>query len=182
MKIADYLVDLYYQSVGRNGNLLLNFPVNKEGLISKTDSINAVTFHQRIMQELSHNLLLGAKVEASDKRGRRFAATLTNDGDFDTYWATPDDVNTGSLTFTFNQPQSVTRLLLQEYIPLGQRVKSFNVEYQHEGNWQSLTLDEETTTIGYKRILRFPKVTTSAIRVNFTDARGPLCISEVAAY
>ncbi len=61
-------------------------------------------------------------------------------------------------------------------------MKSFNVEYQHEGNWQSLTLDEETTTIGYKRILRFPKVTTSAIRVNFTDARGPLCISEVAAY
>ena len=182
VKTADYLVDLYYQSVGRNGNLLLNFPVNKEGLISKTDSINAVTFHQRIMQELSHNLLLGAKVEASDKRGRRFAATLANDGDFDTYWATPDNVNTGSLTFTFNQPQSVTRLLLQEYIPLGQRVKSFNVEYQHEGNWQSLTLDEETTTIGYKRILRFPEVTTSAIRVNFTDARGPLCISEVAAY
>ena len=182
VKTPEQLVDIYYKSVGRNATFLLNFPVNKEGLISKTDSINAVTFHQRITQELGNNLLLNAKVEASDIRGKRFAATQANDGDFESYWATPDDANTGSLTFTFSQPQSVTRLLLQEYIPLGQRVKSFNVEYLHEGNWQPLALDEETTTIGYKRILRFPKVTTNALRINFTDARVPLCISEVAAY
>ena len=182
VKTADDLVELYYQSVGRNGNLLLNFPVNKEGLISKTDSINAVTFHQRIAQELGNNLLLNAKVEATDIRGKHFAATLTNDNDFDTYWATPDGISEGSLTFTFNQPQSLSRLMLQEYIPLGQRVKSFHVEYLQDGKWQALILNEETTTIGYKRILRFPSVTTTAIKVNFTDARGPLCISEVAAF
>ena len=182
VKTADELVDLYYQSVGHNGNLLLNFPVNKEGLISKTDSINAVTFHQRITQELSHNLLLGAKVEASDVRGKHFAATLVNDADYDTYWATPDGVNDGSLTFTFAQPQTLSRLMLQEYIPLGQRVKQFEVAYLQEGEWLPLTLEEETTTIGYKRILRFPAITTTAIKVNFLDARGPLCISEVAAY
>ena len=182
VKTADELVDLYYQSVGHNGNLLLNFPVNKEGLISKTDSINAVTFHQRITQELSHNLLLGAKVEASEVRGKRFAVSLVNDEDFDTYWATPDGVNDGSLTFTFTQPQTLSRLLLQEYIPLGQRVKQFKVEYLQEGTWLPLPLEEETTTIGYKRILRFPAITTTAIKVSFLDARGPLCISEVAAY
>ena len=182
VKTADELVDLYYQSVGHNGNLLLNFPVNKEGLISKTDSINAVTFHQRITQELSHNLLLGAKVEASDVRGKHFAATLVNDADYDTYWATPDGVNDGSLTFTLVQPQTLSRLMLQEYIPLGQRVKQFEVAYLQEGEWLPLTLEEETTTIGYKRILRFPAITTTAIKVSFLDARGPLCISEVAAY
>ena len=182
VKTADELVDLYYQSVGHNGNLLLNFPVNKEGLISKTDSINAVTFHQRITQELSHNLLLGAKVEASDVRGKHFAATLVNDADYDTYWATTDGVNDGSLTFTFAQPQTLSRLMLQEYIPLGQRVKQFEVTYLQEGEWLPLTLEEETTTIGYKRILRFPAITTTAIKVSFLDARGPLCISEVAAY
>ena len=182
VKTADVLVDLYYQSVGHNGNLLLNFPVNKEGLISKTDSINAVTFHQRITQELSHNLLLGATVEASEVRGKRFAASLVNDEDFDTYWATPDGVNDGSLTFTFAQPQTLSRLLLQEYIPLGQRVKQFELEYLQEGVWLPLAQEEETTTIGYKRILGFPAITTTAIKVNFLDARGPLCISEVAAY
>ena len=182
VKTPDDLVDIYYQSVGHNGNMLLNFPVNKEGLISKTDSINAVRFHQRITQELGHNLLLDAKVEASDVRGKRFDATLANDGDFDTYWATSDEVTIGSLTFTFNQPHPISRLMLQEYIPLGQRVKNFQVEYQNGSAWVPLPLDEETTTIGYKRILRFPEITTSAIRINFADARGPLCISEVAAF
>jgi len=65
---------------------------------------------------------------------------------------------------------------------LGQRVKQFKVEYLQEGTWLPLALEEETTTIGYKRILRFPAITTTAIKVSFLDARGPLCISEVAAY
>jgi alpha-L-fucosidase len=182
VKTADDLVELYYKSVGRGGNFLLNFPVNKEGLISKTDSLNAVTFHQRITQELSDNLLENAKVEASDVRGRTFAATKVNDADFETYWATPDEVTAGTLTFTFKEPQAVSKLLLQEYIPLGQRVKSFNVEILQDDKWLPVDVGEETTTIGYKRIVRFPQVTVDALRVNFLEARGPLCISEVGAY
>ena len=182
VKTSDDLVELYYKSVGRNGTLLLNFPVNKEGLISKTDSLNAVQFHQRVAQELSENLLEKAQIEASDVRGRAFAASLVNDADFESYWATSDDVCSGSLTFTFKEPQSLSKLLLQEYIPLGQRVKSFTVEFLQGDKWVPLEVGEETTTIGYKRILRFPTITTTAVRVHFLDARGPLCISEVGAY
>lgn len=182
VKTADDLTELYYKSVGRNGTLLLNFPVNKEGLISKTDSLNAVTFHQRIQQELSQNLLEGAKVEASEVRGRAFNASQVTDADFDSYWATSDGVSAASLTFTFKEPTALSKVLLQEYIPLGQRVKSFTVEVQKGGAWQSLEVGEETTTIGYKRILRFPEVSAEALRITFTDSRGPLCISEVGAY
>jgi len=182
VKSDEELMNIYYESVGHNGTMLLNFPVNKEGLISKTDSINAVTFHQRIMRELGSNLLLKADTEAFNERGNNFDASLANDDNYNTYWATPDGVCEGSLTFTLMEPQTIRRLVLQEYIPLGQRVKKFDVEYLLNGKWQPLKLDEETTTIGYKRILRFRAITTSALRVNFTDARGPLCISEVAAY
>jgi len=182
VKTVDDLTELYYKSVGHNGNLLLNFPVNKEGLISKTDSVNAVQFHQRILQELSDNLLQDARVEASDVRGRRFAATNATDGDFETYWATPDGVSAATLTFTFKEPTAVSKVLLQEYIPLGQRVSRFTVEVLQDGKWVPVDAGEETTTIGYKRILRFAAVQAEALRVHFLDARAELCISEVGAF
>jgi len=182
VKTADDLVELYYQSVGRNGNLLLNFPVNKEGLISKTDSLNAVSFHYRITQDLAENLAKEARVEATDVRGRNFAAKHVVDGEFDTYWATPDGVTTASLTLTFTEKQTLSKLLLQEYIPLGQRVSHFSVEYFDGEMWNPMDVGEETTTIGYKRILRFPAVSTKVVRINFLEARGPLCISEVGVY
>ncbi|MBO6059319.1 MAG: hypothetical protein J6P67_04150, partial [Bacteroidaceae bacterium] len=65
---------------------------------------------------------------------------------------------------------------LQEYIPLGQRVKAFTAEVLVDGKWQTLDSNEPTTTIGYKRILRFPSVEAAAIRISVTDARGPLCL------
>lgn len=72
--------------------------------------------------------------------------------------------------------------MLQEYIPLGQRVKAFSVYCLQGKNWVKLNQKEETTTIGYKRILRFDKVKTNGLRIVFDDARGVSCISNVAAY
>jgi alpha-L-fucosidase len=43
-------------------------------------------------------------------------------------------------------------------------------------------LNEETTTIGYKRLLRFETVETDKIRVTINDARACLTINNVEAY
>ena len=183
VKTPEYLTDLYYRSVGHNGTLLLNFPVDRNGLIHPNDSANAVAFHQRIEAELKDNLLArGATIKASDTRGKAFTTKALVDNDYDTYWATSDGVTAATLTFTLKRPQRVNRLSLQEYIPLGQRVKAFTVEYLDGKTWRPIDMGEETTTIGYKRLLRFPTVTTKALRVNITDARGPLCLNAVGAY
>ena len=182
VKTALDLVELYYQSVGRNANLLLNFPVNKDGLISKIDSVNAVEFHRRIGQDLANNLVSIARVEATQERGKGFEAKLVGDDDYHTYWATNDEQNSGTLTFTWSHPQQISKVMLQEYIPLGQRVKLFSLEYYHEGIWYPIEVAEETTTIGYKRIVRFESLRTTALRIHFLDARGPLCISTVGVF
>ena len=176
------LIDLYYRSVGHNANFLLNFPVALNGKISPTDSIRAVEWYQTIQNDLKDNLLKSSFVEASNVRGRKYSACKVTDDKWDTYWATEDGVTSGTLTFTLNAAQNINRLLIQEYIPLGQRVKAFNIEYEQGGNWYPLETSDSTTTVGYKRIVRFPTVNAEKIRINFTEARGPLCINNVEAY
>ena len=176
------LVDLYYRSVGHNANFLLNFPVALNGKISPTDSIRAVEWYQTIQNDLKDNLLQGSYVESSSDRGRGYTANKAVDDSWDSYWATEDGVTTGSLTFTLDQPSEVNRLLIQEYIPLGQRVRSFNIEIGYNGQWTAAQPVDSTTTVGYKRIVRFQTQKADKIRVNFTDARGPLCINNVEAF
>lgn len=177
------LVDLYYKSVGRNATLLLNVPVNIHGRISAADSTSLVQFHKIIEATFSSNLLDGATVKASDERGTSYNAKNVLKADYDNYWATADGVTSGTLTFSLPQAQTINRILLQEYIPLGQRIKRFTVEYLNNGTWTAVPCDEATTTIGFKRILRLTEnITTQGLRVVFNDARGPLCISNVGAY
>ncbi|MCR8884441.1 alpha-L-fucosidase [Phocaeicola plebeius] len=182
VKSPDQLVDLYYRSVGHNATLLLNFPVDRRGLIHPVDSANAVRFHEMIQQQLKTNLVAGMTPKVSNERGEDFVASALTDDNFDTYWATEDGVTTADIEFSFDTPTRMNRMMLQEYIPLGQRVKAFVVEYLDKDTWLPVKLNEETTTIGYKRLLRFETVETKGIRIRITDARGPLCLSNVGVY
>lgn len=182
VKSPDQLVDLYYRSVGHNATLLLNFPVDRRGLIHPVDSANAVRFHEMIQQQLKTNLVAGMTPKVSNERGGDFVASALTDDNFDTYWATEDGVTTADIEFLFDTPTRMNRMMLQEYIPLGQRVKAFVVEYLDKDTWLPVKLNEETTTIGYKRLLRFETVETKGIRIRITDARGPLCLSSVRVY
>lgn len=182
VKTLAKLVDIYYNSVGHNANLLLNFPVGLSGKIYPQDSLRAMEFYQTISNELKDNLLLNAKVYADDERGYKFSASKVNDGNPETFWATNDDYPFGSIAFKFEKPVMMNRVLLQEYIALGQRVKSFYLEGELDGKWFKIPTYDTTSTIGYKRIVRFNTVELDKLVIYFEDSRGPLCISNIEAY
>lgn len=182
VKTAEQLVELYYKNVGRNGKFLLNFPVDREGLIHPTDAANAEAAYKIIARQLSDDILAGAKVSGSATRGNKFGPAKVTDGDYDTYWAAPDGVISSQLVFELKDTKKVNTLLLQEYIPLGQRVRMFCIEYRDKGGWQSVPTEEVMTTIGYKRIVRFDTVVTDALRVSINDSRACPCINNIEAF
>ncbi|MCD7901485.1 MAG: alpha-L-fucosidase [Bacteroides sp.] len=182
VKTLEHLMEIYYTSVGRNANLLLNVPPDRRGRIHPTDSTRLMEFKEAREKAFKENLAKG-KVFASSVRGNSKTYSPDNlfDGNYDTYWATDDKVTTASLEVELTEPQLFNRLLLQEYIPLGQRIAEFNVEYQDQqtGNWLPLT---KATTIGYKRILCFPAVRTNKLRINITHSLACPVINNLEIY
>lgn len=184
VRSLSHLVDLYYRSVGHNANFLLNFPVALNGKIHPTDSARAIAWRKIIDAELKTNLLANAKVSADNYRGNssRYAPACVTDGNWDTYWATDDSITQGVITLDFPRKQAFNRLMIQEYIPLGQRVIAFSAEYFNNGKWYPLDTREKMTTVGYKRILRFKTAEAEKVRIRFEKSRGPLCINNVEAF
>lgn len=181
VKTLPQLMDLYYNSIGRNGTLLLNFPIMPNGLIHEKDEKAALEFAQEVKKVFALNLAKGAKVEASNVRANNsdFRAENVLDGDKNTYWATDDQLKSGSLIISFDKPTVFNRFLVQEYIKLGQRVKSFKVEAFINQEWKELANE---TTIGYKRILCFPTVEATKIRFTILDAKSNPLISNIEIY
>ena len=176
------LLELYYSSVGRNGNLLLNVPVNNEGLISDIDVKNLKEFRILLERQFKKNLLKRAKADTDDCRGKGFEAKKTVDGKYNSYWCPSDNATSPSLTLTMPKATDVNCLMLQEYIPLGQRVAAFKIEYMSGGQWLPVNTKEQTTTIGYKRIVRFDKVNTRQLRVTILRSRACPCINNIEAF
>ena len=181
VKSLNQLANIYYASVGRNANLLLNVPVDRRGLIHKNDSLRLMEFRELIDESFKANLALNKEVSASQVRGnsKLFAASNLTDGRPDSYWSTNDGVKKASLTIDLGKPTAINRVILQEYIKLGQRVSSFSLEIWKGNKFEEI---DRQTTIGYKRILAFPTVTTTRVRVNILDANAGPVISEFQLY
>lgn len=182
VKSVAQLTDIYYRSVGHNANLLLNFPINLDGKIPALDSLRATEWHEVIVNDFKDNILKNAVVRVDNERGRKFKAENVIDDDWNTYWATDDDYNFGTISFSFDKPVKMNRVVLQEYIALGQRVKDFYMEGELNGKWFKINPFDTLSTIGYKRIVRFNTVELDKLIIYFEESRGPLCINNIEAY
>jgi alpha-L-fucosidase len=181
VKTVPQLMETYYNSIGRNATLLLNFPIMPNGLIHENDEKAVLEFAATVKASFAENLVEKTKVSASNVRGnaKQFAAENVIDQDKDSYWATDNDTTKASLTLDFEKPVLFNRFLVQEYIRLGQRVKSFTVEAFIDGTWKELV---KGTTIGYKRILRFSGVEATKVRFNITGSKSSPVISTIGIY
>ena len=155
-------MELYYSSVGRNSNLLLNVPPDRRGLLHENDVKSLIAFRDLREKEFVMTLQKVKTYQLQQVRGKEYNAANVNDGNPDTYWATSDDVTSASVVIDLGTETEMNRIILQEYIKLGQRVQEFKVEALINGEWSQLI---DGTTIGHKVIRKFPVVKTSKLRL-----------------
>lgn len=181
VKSPEHLELIYYQSVGRNSNLLLNIPVDRRGLVHPKDSIALMGLKKRIDDTFQRNLALKQQAFASSTLNHSLAFDAANvtDGSRYTYWASTQENLTGSIEIKFDKPTRLNVISIGEYIPLGQRIESFALDVETSGGWRQVS---GGTTIGNKRLLKFPAVQATSIRLRILSSMAPPTISELAAF
>ena len=174
VKTPQKLLDIYYKSVGRGACLNLNLPPDRRGRINENDIRSLAEFRHILDATFARDLAHGAKLTASNTRGRakQFAANNLLDHKRGTYWATDDNVTTPELVLAFSKPITFNVVSLREYLPLGQRVDGFALDQFKDGQWAEFA---KGTSIGNLRLVRGDSITTEKVRLRITQS--PVCPS-----
>ena len=178
VKTPEKLVDIYYSSVGRNSVLLLNIPPDKRGRVHENDIKSLIGMRKILDRTFEADLASGASVKASDEDPDHTAA-MTVDNDNSTYWTPNEGVTSATLEYALPSARTFDRALLQECIRVGQRVERFHLETWDGVRWKKVV---EGTTIGYMRLLRFPAVTATRLRLVLDESRTSPTLSSVGLF
>jgi alpha-L-fucosidase len=145
VRTLDNLVELWFNSVGRNGKLLLNVPPTTAGLFSAVDVARLADFRARLSTMFAEDHARG--VRAAWRRTGPRAAELT-----------------------LSWPRTVTAgmaRLAEDIGRKGQLVAKHSLYGQVGGEWRLLA---GGSTIGYARLHRFEPATLRAVRLVVDDA------------
>ncbi len=178
VKSLEHLTDIYYHSVGRNSTLLLNVPPNDRGLLPQPDVRRLRAFRTVLDQTFATNLAQDKPTGADSVRTDSNASSAV-DGNRATYWAAGEGVTAARLEVDLGVPVSFNTALVQEYIALGQRVEAYRIEAWDGREWKRIA---EGTTIGHKKLDRFPKVTARKVRLLVVQSRKPSLIRTFGLY
>jgi alpha-L-fucosidase len=138
--------------VGRGGNMLLNVPPNRAGLISSVDSAALMSFKKIREEAFANNILKGANI----LRTKEF---------IEIHLANEVSLNT---------------LVLKEKINLGQRVVRFEITGGNDINKFDPIV--AGTTIGHKRILQFPTQKLKYLRIKFNQYKAIPILGDIEGY
>ncbi|WP_423146151.1 alpha-L-fucosidase [Rubrolithibacter danxiaensis] len=158
------IVDLYYKSVGRNSLLLLNIPPNKKGLFNEEDIKSLHDFRAILNETFKVNLAQGkTKSALTDKKLSSFIQLSENQ----------------PFVLDFKKAVNFDRISIQENIANGQSIKEAVVEYWDGKQWKEIS---QFTTVGYKRLLRFPSIETSKVRLTILKSKRKVQLAEIGFY
>lgn len=167
VRSADDVFDIYERSVGGNSTFLLNIPPNREGKFPAEDVSVLREVGERIKATYGQSLLDGAKGPKETLDNKAETYTLLKEGQ-------------DELVFSTDKPIKINRFVVQEAISThGERIESHALDIWSDGEWQEVA---RATNVGYKRILRFPDVSSDRFRLRILSSRALPAISNVSTH
>jgi alpha-L-fucosidase len=148
VRTLDRLVDLYFNSVGRNSKLLLNVPPTRDGVLHDTDVARLMGFADRRRQMFAEDVAKGKKA-----RWRMTGAT------------------TAVLEIDLGRPQSFSIARVEEDIEKGQAIARYSLHAASEDlTYRQLS---RGTTIGYARLDRVTAADVRYVKIEIEEAVAP---------
>lgn len=179
-RTAEDLINIYYTSVGRNGNMLLNLSPDTRGLIPDNQLAHLRLMAQVIDSTFSKNLGSGAVLTA-DESNHAHAPSLAMDGDLDTWWEAAPGKTQAVVTLKLPKLETFDVVSLREAVDhRGQRIEDFSIEIWNGASWQEV---QRQTTVGHKRLLRLTApVTTDQVRIRILASRLEPTLAEIGLF
>ncbi len=179
------LFDIFFSSVGRNGNLILNLSPDSRGLVPD-DQIEALSrLSQLVNDTFAVNLAAGGKLTA-DTSNTAHKPSRALDKKLDTWWEAAPGHTNGTLTLTLPKAVTFDVVSLQEAVDhRGQRIESFAIDVWNGTDWAAAEKisSDETTTVGHRRLIRLKSpVTTSQVRFRITGSRMEPTLAEIGLF
>lgn len=179
-RTASELINIYYTSVGRNSNLLLNLSPDNRGLIPTKQLAPLRAMSQVIGQTFATDLASGATVSADGSHAEH-PASLIRDESLDTWWEPQAGTSTGEIVLTLAGSKTFDVVSLQEAIAQrGQRVESFAIDTWTGSAWSQ---QATATVIGHKRLIRLASPqTTDRVRIRILQARMEPSLARISLH
>lgn len=173
------IVELWEETAGRGGQLLMELPVDRTGTVVAEATALLMEFRRWRDATFDRDRTLGAHVSATSTRDRDSAAANVVDVDAGTPWIAEEGARSATLTLTLAEPARFDRVMLTEPPQLGERIDQVAVEVRDGADWVEVA---RASGVGPRRILAFPFVEAARLRVHVRSSGGPPALGRIGVF
>ena len=152
-KSPEELLGIYYASVGRGANMILNIGPDRRGLLPEPDARNLLAF--------------GAELRSRFAQPHADIKQFTREGN---EWLC-----------RFETPVLLNHVILQEDLSRGESVRRFEIWIESYMG-KNPVLVYEGRNLGHKAICSFPLLRTKSLRIAVTEADGPVMLRDIQLF
>lgn len=153
MKGLDELMGIYYYSIGRGANLLLNIGPGREGLLPGKDAQRLMEFGQEIRRRFDRPIAILEQFKSEE----------------------------GKWTYTAAEPHLMDHMVIQEDLTNGEAVVSFKVTVITAKTGRPFVI-YEGKNIGHKAIIRLPVLKVRGVILEVTEFNTPPVLRTISLH